>query len=187
MPTAPPNSDQPAADGDVRPVLSIRDLRVAFETIGGSAQAVRGVSLDLMPGRTLAVVGESGSGKSVSAYSILRLLPDNARCTGRITLRDADDKTGPGGGEVDVLALPPNDPRLMRLRGGGAGMIFQEPMTALSPVHRGRRAGGRSAAAAPPARPPGGVGTRRWPCSNGWASPTRPAGPGSTRSSSAAA
>ena len=114
-----------------QPVLSVRDLRVTFRTVVGPVPAVRGVSFDLRPGKTLALVGESGSGKSVSAYSILRLLPNNARVDGgTITL------SGETGEETEVLGLQGNDPRLFALRGGGAGMIFQEPMTALSPVHR---------------------------------------------------
>ena len=115
---------------DEHPVLSVRDLRVTFDTTTGPVEAVKGVSFDLMPGQTLALVGESGSGKSVSSYSILRLLPENARMQGGIVIR------GESGEETDVLSLAKNDPRLFALRGGGAGMIFQEPMTALSPVHR---------------------------------------------------
>ncbi|MEM6315030.1 MAG: ABC transporter ATP-binding protein, partial [Planctomycetota bacterium] len=107
----------------------VRDLRVTFDTLTGPVEAVRGVSFDLRPGRTLALVGESGSGKSVSSFSILRLLPTNARLSGSIVLRDE-------AGDVDVLELAPKDPRLFAVRGGRAGMIFQEPMTALSPVHR---------------------------------------------------
>ena len=70
----------------------------------------------MRPGKTLALVGESGSGKSVSAYSILRLLPGNARVDGgTVTLR------GETGEQTEVLGLHKNDPRLFALRGGGAG------------------------------------------------------------------
>ena len=115
------------------PVLRVEDLRVRFDMPTGVVEAVRGVSVELRAGRTLALVGESGSGKSVSAFSILRLLPGNAAYEGSVELAPP---AGSGGTPVDVLALPPKDPRLFALRGGGAGMIFQEPMTALSPVHR---------------------------------------------------
>lgn len=114
---------------DVRPVLQVRDLSVRFSTVTGPVDAVRGVSFDLRPGRTLGLLGESGSGKSVSSYSVLRLLPETAKYSGSITIFD-------GNKDVDVLSLGPKDPQLFAMRGGGAGMIFQEPMTALSPVHR---------------------------------------------------
>ena len=109
-----------------QPALRVRDLRVTFDTVTGPVEAVRGASFDVMAGKTLALVGESGSGKSVTAYSILRLLPGNARVGGGSVRL----------GDVDVLGLARSDPRLYDLRGDGAGMIFQEPMTALSPVHR---------------------------------------------------
>ncbi|WP_166844033.1 ABC transporter ATP-binding protein [Isoptericola sp. BMS4] len=111
MTTAPPNS--PAT-------LRIRDLRVDFASEGGTVEAVRGVTLDVAPGRVLALVGESGSGKSVTAMSVLRLLPRTARTTGTI-----------GVGDQDPLAL--DAAGLRTLRGGRVGMVFQEPMTALNP------------------------------------------------------
>src|SRR5260370_16573792 len=66
---------------DEGPLLSVRDLTVAFDTRRGSFEAVSSVSFDVRPGRTLGVVGESGSGKSVTAMAVMRLLPDSARVT----------------------------------------------------------------------------------------------------------
>jgi peptide/nickel transport system ATP-binding protein len=83
---------------------------------------VHGIDLDLHPGETLAVVGESGSGKSVTAMSVLGLLPRKARVSGSLLL-DGED----------LLAVSPK--RLRQIRGGVIGMIFQEPMTALNPVY----------------------------------------------------
>jgi microcin C transport system ATP-binding protein len=101
------------------PLLDVQDLSVAFR----GQPVVRGVSFALSPGETLALVGESGSGKSVTALSCLRLLgPGGSNPTGRITLDG-----------VDVLNAAPAE--LQRLRGGVAGMVFQEPMTSLNPLH----------------------------------------------------
>ena len=113
-----------------QPILSVRDLRVDFNTIHGTTQAVRGVSFDLPRGKTLALVGESGSGKSVTSYSILRLIqPPGAITGGQIIFRDSD------GESTDIAALSEKSDALYRIRGGKISMIFQEPMTALSPVH----------------------------------------------------
>ena len=122
-----PTTQQPdSAD----PVLSVRDLRVTFDTDDGPVRAVRGNSFDLPRGQTVALVGESGSGKSVTSYAILRLLQPPGRIAGgQIMFRSRD------GGSVDLAGLRPRDPRLYDIRGGKIGMIFQEPMTALSPVH----------------------------------------------------
>jgi microcin C transport system ATP-binding protein len=100
-------------------VLSVENLSVAF----GGKRVVRGVSFHVDAGETLAIVGESGSGKSVTALSCLRLLPGlAANPEGRIIL-DGEE----------VLRAP--EAKLQRLRGGVAGMVFQEPMTSLNPLH----------------------------------------------------
>ena len=106
-------------------LLTVRDLAVAFDTDAGLLRAVDGISFSIPRGRTLGLVGESGCGKSVTALSLLRLLPQPS---GRIV-----------GGEIrfegaDLAAATPAD--LLRIRGGRIGMVFQEPMTALNPVHR---------------------------------------------------
>ena len=111
-------------------ILSVRDLHVVFDTLDGRTEAVRRVSFDVPRGQTLAIVGESGSGKSVTSYSILRLIQAPGRIIGgRIVYRPTE------GEPVDIAALKPRDPRLYTIRGGKISMIFQEPMTALSPVH----------------------------------------------------
>lgn len=112
------------------PVLSIKNLEVAFNTERGVHPALNGVSFDLPRDCITAVVGESGSGKSVTANSIMRLLPDNVITSGEVTLYPV------GEAPVSVLSLDRRDPLLQRLRGGLVSMVFQEPMTALSPVHR---------------------------------------------------
>ena len=101
-------------------LIEIRDLNVAFH----GQPAVRNLCLDIRPGECLALVGESGSGKSVTAHSILQLLPESdAQTTGSIRYRGQE--------------LLGADPKVLReLRGNRIAMIFQEPMTALNPVHK---------------------------------------------------
>jgi peptide/nickel transport system ATP-binding protein len=108
------------------PLLSIRDLRVAFRLgidrgVVQRVDAVRGVSFEIAENTTLALVGESGSGKSVTAMSILNLLPDNAERTGAITFRGHD-----------LLAASRED--LRALRGRDIACVFQDPMSSLNPV-----------------------------------------------------
>jgi oligopeptide/dipeptide ABC transporter ATP-binding protein len=105
------------------PLLEVRDLHTEFRITEGVVRAVDGISYTVEVGETVAIVGESGSGKSVSALSILRLIPDPP---GRIT-----------GGKVlfagrDLLELP--EEAMREIRGNEIGMVFQEPMTSLNPV-----------------------------------------------------
>jgi peptide/nickel transport system ATP-binding protein len=109
-----------ASTDESRAALEIDDVHVTFATDEGDVHAVRGVGLTLQRGRVLALVGESGSGKSVTAMSVLGLLPRNARATGRVSV-----------GGTDVLGLTGED--LRRVRGARVGMVFQEPATALNP------------------------------------------------------
>jgi oligopeptide/dipeptide ABC transporter ATP-binding protein len=107
----------------VSSLLRVENLCVDFATAQGSVRAVRDVSFAIAPGEVLGLVGESGSGKSVSSLAVLRLLPPQARVSGRIEF----------GGE-DLLGL--TEDRMRAIRGAGISMIFQEPMTALNPVMR---------------------------------------------------
>ena len=113
----------PGTNAQGEALLTIRDLSVDFSVEDRTVTAVQGVSLSVYPGRTCALVGESGSGKSVTALSILRLLPPEvARSKGEILFEGRD--------------LAGLDERSLReVRGGRIGMIFQEPMTSLNPLH----------------------------------------------------
>ncbi|HZF31434.1 MAG TPA: dipeptide ABC transporter ATP-binding protein [Gammaproteobacteria bacterium] len=102
-------------------VLDVRELRVTFASEAGPVPAVRGVSFALAPGRTLGIVGESGSGKTVTALAIMGLLPEHAAVTGSVQL---------GGRELVGLS----DRELSTVRGKHVGMIFQDPLSALTPV-----------------------------------------------------
>ena len=105
------------------PVLSLRDLRVGFDTPNGIVQAVRGVDVDLHAGEILGVVGESGSGKSVTFLGVLGLLPKSARITGSAKVNG-----------VEMVGASTNTMR--SVRGRQVSMIFQDPLSALNPVHR---------------------------------------------------
>lgn len=107
------------------PLLRIEDLRVVFDTNDGVVHAVEGAGYDLYPGETLAVVGESGSGKSVTAHSVLGLVPrpPGRLVSGRIMFDGAD------------LARA-SEEYLRHVRGRRISMVFQEPMTSLNPVHK---------------------------------------------------
>jgi oligopeptide/dipeptide ABC transporter ATP-binding protein len=112
------------------PVLSVRDLRVEFDTYGGTVHAVRGISFDVHQGKTLAIVGESGCGKSVSVQSIMGLIP---MPPGRITSGTAMFRVAGTTGQ-DILRNRQIDGE--DIRGGRIGMIFQDPMTSLNPTMR---------------------------------------------------
>ena len=113
-------------------LLSIRNLSIDFHTDTGQFRAVDGLSFDIPRGRTVALVGESGSGKSVTAQAILRILPKVARIGGgSILFDDPTNKEPP----LDIVGLDPEGERMRDLRGGRIAMIFQEPMTSLSPLH----------------------------------------------------
>lgn len=113
------------------PVLQLTDLKVSFHTEEGEVRAVDGVNLTLPRGKILAVVGESGCGKSVTAYSILRLIRKPGQIRGGKILFYPKSGTAP----VDIGRLTEKSEELYDIRGGRISMIFQEPMSALSPVH----------------------------------------------------
>lgn len=103
-------------------LLELQDLRIHLATAQGPVEAVRGLDFTLDRGQTLGLIGESGSGKSLTALALMGLLPEGARAMGRILLEGQD-----------LLSLPERE--LARLRGARLAMVFQEPMTALNPLH----------------------------------------------------
>lgn len=111
--------------------MEIRDLCVDLNTEAGILPAVRGVSFDLRAGRTLAVVGESGSGKTMLGYTLMRLVPPRLerRTTGSILYYGSDSKPR------DLARFDPRGKEIRQIRGKEIAMIFQEPMSSLSPVH----------------------------------------------------
>ncbi|GGE86154.1 ABC transporter ATP-binding protein [Mycetocola zhadangensis] len=109
-------------------VLQIRDLDVSFATDAGAVKAVDRVSLSVAPGEVVAIVGESGSGKTVTAKTILGLLPETATRSGAVILRSKD-----GASENDVVSVSKD--QLRKIRGSDVSMVFQEPSTALNPVY----------------------------------------------------
>jgi peptide/nickel transport system ATP-binding protein len=113
-------------------LLTVRDLHVRFATPGGFIRAVTGVSFRVRPRSTVALVGESGSGKSVVSQTILRILPRSGLIT-RGEILFADPRLN--GEVVDLVKLPDNGADMRAIRGGRISIIFQEPMTSLSPVH----------------------------------------------------
>ena len=137
-------SDQ--QDRDRKTVLDIDHLKVTFATDGGDVYAVKDVSLEVKAGEVLAIVGESGSGKTVTAKTILGLLPETAVSSGAVLING-----------TNVISLSPG--RLRQIRGRDVAMVFQEPSTALNPVftvgwqiaegiraHTGANGGGRVSA-----------------------------------------
>ncbi|MZD10196.1 ATP-binding cassette domain-containing protein, partial [Streptomyces sp. SID5785] len=114
---------RPAAPAAGETVLDLADLGVVFTTETGTVEAVRGVSLSVAPGETLALVGESGSGKSTVALAAMGLLAGNARATGTAVVAGTD-------------IVGADEEELSRLRGARVSMVFQEPATALDPLTR---------------------------------------------------
>ena len=110
------------------PVLSFRDVTLTFAG-RPPVQALNGVTFDAGRGRITALVGESGSGKSTLALAAMGLLPQGAKLGGSILL---DDGKGPA---LDLVKLNPADPAFRAVRGGRIGLVFQEPLSAFSPVH----------------------------------------------------
>ncbi|MFN7857765.1 MAG: ABC transporter ATP-binding protein [Acidovorax sp.] len=104
------------------PLLEVSNLRITLQTHRGPADAVRGVSFSLERGQTLGLIGESGCGKSITAMSLMGLLPESAQVSGSIRFDGQQ-----------LLGLP--DAQMCRIRGHRMGMVFQEPMSALNPVH----------------------------------------------------
>ncbi|HYB56691.1 MAG TPA: ABC transporter ATP-binding protein [Alphaproteobacteria bacterium] len=113
-------------------LLTVRDLQVEFQIHDTVIQAVKGVSFRVRPGTTVALVGESGSGKSVVSQAIMGILPRNGRVSaGEILFNDP----AKGGETVDISRLDPDSEAMRAIRGARISIIFQEPMTSLSPLH----------------------------------------------------
>ena len=115
-----------------QPLLDIRDLKTYFYTDDGVVRAVDGVSLSIAPEKTLGVVGESGCGKSITAFSTMRLIPSPP---GKIEHGQILFHKDPESDPIDLTQLNPKGTQMRDIRGNDIAMIFQEPMTSLSPVH----------------------------------------------------
>ena len=116
------NPDTTGAQGMAsEPVISVRDLTVSFASEAGTVRAVRGMNFDLYPGKTLGIVGESGSGKSVTALSLIGLLDDNAKVTGSIIMNGEE-------------LIGKTDEEMSEIRGERIAMVFQDPLSALTPM-----------------------------------------------------
>jgi len=119
-----------ATEASSRPILTVENLNVGFASRKGMFDVLHGVGFELHRGKTTAIVGESGSGKSVTARAILNMVPRPGQINGgRILFRPSK------GEEIDTTALDPRGKAIRDIRGGKIGMIFQEPMSSLSPVH----------------------------------------------------
>lgn len=120
--TAILSSRELTAEPELAPALEVTDLHVTFPSEAGDVRAVRGVSFSVRPGEVLGIVGESGSGKSVSSMAVLGLLPETAAVSGSVKLH---------GNEL----LGQDDRSMTRIRGKDIAMVFQDPLSALTPVY----------------------------------------------------
>lgn len=122
------------ADSDV--LIEVKDLKTHFFLDEGTVQAVNGVSFSIDRHKTLCVVGESGCGKSVTARSILQIVDQPGRIVdGQILYYGDLRHSNAGGGVIDLAAMNPRGREIRAIRGKDISMIFQEPMTSLSPIH----------------------------------------------------
>jgi peptide/nickel transport system ATP-binding protein len=127
----PPQAHQAAtrrSSNEPEALLEARDLRVGLDSDAGLVRALDGLTLSIEKGRTFALVGESGCGKSMTALALLRLLPENGRILG------GEVRLQLGSRRIDLVDL--TEAQMRSLRGGGIGIIFQEPSTSLNPVMR---------------------------------------------------
>jgi len=134
-----PTIEDAAADSsalDARPLLEVRNLKTHFFLDQGIVRAVDGVDFSVARGQTIGLVGESGCGKSVTARSILRIVPAPGKVEGEILLHRYSDNDGSQTHEVlDLTKMDHRGRQIRQIRGGEISMVFQEPMTSLSPVH----------------------------------------------------
>jgi peptide/nickel transport system ATP-binding protein len=118
-----------SAGGDL---LRVEGLRIKFQLQSGPLEVVKGIDFRIEPGKVVAIVGESGSGKSVMAQATMGILPNVGSISGgRIFFDDPETDDGP----IDIAQLDRDGEKMRNLRGGRIAMIFQEPMTSLSPLH----------------------------------------------------
>ena len=118
-------------------LLEIKDLKISFPLDEGAVRAVEGVNLTVRRGEVVGVVGESGCGKTVTAQSVLRIIPPPGRIdNGQILFRTSATATEVGAdGMIDIARLNPTGRQIRQIRGKEIAMIFQEPMSSFSPVH----------------------------------------------------
>jgi peptide/nickel transport system ATP-binding protein len=120
------------------PLVEVKDLRVEFDVRAGIVKAVDGLNLTIHRGRTLGVIGESGCGKSMTARAILNMIPKPGKITqGKIIYHRQVKNNGHSQMEdvIDLAQLDPDGKTIREIRGGEIGMIFQEPMSSLTPVY----------------------------------------------------
>ena len=114
-------------------LLSVHDLHVHFTTREGTVRALNGVDMELYRGETLGLVGESGCGKSMTARAIMQMVPFPGKIVkGEVHLYRREES---GVRDINITALHPDSPEILDIRGSDIAMIFQEPMTSLSPIH----------------------------------------------------
>jgi oligopeptide/dipeptide ABC transporter ATP-binding protein len=122
------NSQDSNQNGNL-PLLTLRDLRTYFDLDEGTLKAVDGVSFSIRMDESLGLIGESGCGKSVTALSVMRLVSSPGRLVGGEILLHQGEK------EIDLAKMDPSGREIRQIRGSDIAMVFQEPMTSLSPVH----------------------------------------------------
>lgn len=115
-----------------RPLLSVQDLKIRIQMDNGEMKAVDGVDFELRKGQTLGLVGESGCGKSLTSRAIISINPKECETSGRIVYHSDSEKSLQ---QLDLLSLNPRSKQIRSIRGRKIAMIFQEPMTAFSPMY----------------------------------------------------
>jgi peptide/nickel transport system ATP-binding protein len=137
-----PTGAAPELSMEMRPtLLEVRDLKVEFNIRGGVVKAVDGLTFDIKRGQTVGIIGESGCGKSVTARAILRMIPKPGRITGgqilyyRYSRYPERDGAARDVEVIDMTTLDPDGELIRKIRGGEIAMIFQEPMSSLTPVY----------------------------------------------------
>ncbi|RED60339.1 ABC transporter ATP-binding protein [Cohnella lupini] len=115
-----------------QPLLSVQDLKIRIQMDNGEMRAVDGVDFEIKKGKTLGLVGESGCGKSLTSRAIISINPKECETSGTIIYRSEEEQTRE---ELNLLSLDPNSKKIRSIRGRKIAMIFQEPMTAFSPMY----------------------------------------------------